>query len=110
MLRKLAPTRRTSIGPGRTVTRRDVEGAGMARLTRMGARGTRDSAAEIYVAAERFIQAALRTDGSIFTPDRPIWTLDNLDEFYRRHAGNPQEGKEEFMSKLLRQLEGAGAD
>jgi hypothetical protein len=35
-----------------------------------------------YAAARLFVSSALRTDGSLFTPDRPIWSLSIVDDLY----------------------------
>jgi hypothetical protein len=45
----------------------------------------------VYQAAEAFREAALRTDGSLFTPDRPIWSLPVLDDLHAKFVGRPEE-------------------
>jgi hypothetical protein len=70
----------------------------------------RDIDPSFYSAAERFVQNCLRREGSLFTPDRRIWTADQVLELYRRVVENPDLGEEEFAPKLLGQLAGASDD
>lgn len=62
-----------------------------------------------YAAAQRFIDAVLRADDSLFTPGAPIWSLANIDELYHRFVENPDEGGDSFGVKFHRQLAGAPA-
>jgi hypothetical protein len=34
----------------------------------------------VYAAARRVVDAGLRTDGSVFTPEAAIWTLDRAED------------------------------
>ena len=61
----------------------------------------------VYTAAERWVQAALGADGSLFTPERQIWSLDNLNDFHERFTGQPDDSKDTFLTKFKRQLHGA---
>lgn len=68
----------------------------------------------IYPGTEPIIESAavwkercLLDDGSMFTPDNPLWTLPNLDELNEHYVENPKLGKEQFLDKLEEQLEGA---
>jgi 5-methylcytosine-specific restriction protein B len=61
----------------------------------------------LYDIAQRFVDSALRRDDSLFTPGRPIWSLDNLDDLYRRFVAHPDESPDTFLQKLQRQLAGA---
>lgn len=62
----------------------------------------------IYGVADRWVNAALRSDDSLFTPGTAIWSLANVEELFERTHGNPQVSKEEdFETKLKRQLDGA---
>jgi 5-methylcytosine-specific restriction enzyme B len=64
----------------------------------------------IYAAAERFVEQALRRDGSLFTPGRAIWTLANLDDLYQRLVVGLDEGEGNFEAKLYKQLDGATSE
>lgn len=63
----------------------------------------------IYAAAERFVDAALRQDGSLFTPGRPIWSVENIAELLRRLA-TADRSRSSFLAKLEQQLSGAPAE
>lgn len=71
------------------------------------ARVNNPAAQAVYAAAQRFVDAALRSDDSLFTPGRPIWTTANIDELYRRLVEQPDEGSGSFEEKLRQQLAGA---
>ena len=64
----------------------------------------------VYDAAQRWVQAALRSDDSLFTPGRSIWTLGVIDEFHQRFPGQPDDSNDGFMVKFQRQLAGARAE
>ncbi len=64
---------------------------------------------EIYDVASRLVETCLRRDGSLFSSERTIWTLD-LAETLEGTVGAPIEGKGSFVDKLERQLEGLEAD
>ena len=40
----------------------------------MGSRKTHDGVEKVYAAAEAWVSRALRSDDSLFTPGKPIWT------------------------------------
>ena len=61
----------------------------------------------VYEAASRWVQAALRSDDSLFTPGTPIWSLTNLDDFYDRFVLQPDASSDSFEVKFERQLSGA---
>jgi 5-methylcytosine-specific restriction enzyme B len=63
-----------------------------------------------YAAAERFVNAALRSDDSLFTLGRPIWSLSNLDDLHQRFVGQPDASSDAFEVKLKRQIFGAPAE
>src|SRR5262249_56864511 len=65
---------------------------------------------QFYAAAQRFVDAALRADDSLFTPGRPIWTAVNIDELYRRFAAELDTSDDSFENKFHRELEGAPAE
>jgi hypothetical protein len=57
------------------------------------------------------VDATLRRDGSLFTPDRAIWTLGLLEELDRRYTGQPDVRPDaSFEEKLRGQLSGAPDD
>lgn len=64
-------------------------------------------AAAAYEIGERFVDAALRRDDSLFTPGRAIWTRDVIAELYERYVKNPDLGSGSFETKLKGQLAGA---
>lgn len=62
---------------------------------------------EVYSAASRFVDEALRSDGSLFVPGRAVWTAENVNELYRRFVEAPDLGDRDFTEKLHDQLGGA---
>lgn len=59
----------------------------------------------VYTAAERFVDAALRHDDSLFTPGQPIWTQVNVNGLYEKLAGRFQMLGLQFdgeLKKLIR--------
>jgi len=60
-----------------------------------------------YDAAQAFVELALRSDDSLFTPGVNIWTRANLDELYRRFNVGRDEGEGSFEQKFQKQLAGA---
>jgi 5-methylcytosine-specific restriction enzyme B len=62
---------------------------------------------EIYAAAGRFVDAALREDDSLFTPGVAVWAKTNLDDLYARFVAHPDESSDAFLVKFQRQLAGA---
>src|SRR5215211_5114368 len=62
---------------------------------------------EVYAVAERFVEEALKSDGSLFTPGTAIWSAENIEDLYERFVGNPDESSDRFEDKFRRQLEGA---
>ena len=70
--------------------------------------GTRRLGAEtVYAAAESWVERGLRSDDSLFTPGRRIWTSELLDELHRRFLDRPDESEDSFLDKLERQLTGS---
>ena len=70
--------------------------------------GTRRPGAEkVYAAAESWVERALRSDDSLFTPGRRIWTSEWLDELHQRFLDRPDESGDSFLDKLERQLTGS---
>src|SRR5687767_3830092 len=62
---------------------------------------------QFYAAAQRFVDAALRADDSLFTPGAAVWSIAHIDDLYRRFVENPDEGGDSFETKFRRQLAGA---
>ena len=58
----------------------------------------------VYAAAEAWVERALRSDDSLFTPGQPIWTTHWLDELSHRFLDRPDESGRDFYKKLKRQL------
>jgi 5-methylcytosine-specific restriction protein B len=61
----------------------------------------------VYAAARRVIEAGLAADGSVFTPDRAVWTAEAADLLYAKFVQQPDAGKGSFVKKLQGQLAGA---
>ncbi len=66
-----------------------------------------DGAARVYETAARFVSDALQSDGSLFTPGKPVWSLENIADLQERYIENPDSSKDKFDIKLQRQLAGA---
>ena len=72
------------------------------------ARRVEGETAGIYAAAQRWVDAALRGDDSLFTPGRPIWTPSTIDDFMDRIVDEP--AADTFIDKLQRQLSDASPE
>ena len=55
---------------------------------------------QVYEAAERWIDVALRNDDSLFTPGTPIWSPEVIPDVYTRFVENPDESSRSFMVKF----------
>ena len=70
----------------------------------MGSRKTREGQERVYAAASRWVDQALRTDGSLFTPGRPIWSGRWLSELRGRFLDRPdvwnRRPRSDFFGKL----------
>ena len=73
----------------------------------MGSRLTASGIERVYEAAQLWVDRALRTDDSLFTPGKPIWSRQWLGELRRRFLDRPDESGDRFQQKLKRQLEGS---
>ena len=71
----------------------------------MGSRKTHDGAENVYAAAKKWVDCALRKDDSLFTPGKPIWTSEWLRELRERFLDRPDVGQGSFYDKLKQQLE-----
>jgi len=61
----------------------------------------------IYETMARVVAAGLRRDGSLFTPDREVWTAANFAALRRHFLEQPRVGKQTYLEKLQTQLTGA---
>lgn len=64
----------------------------------------------VYAVAQRWVDDALRSDGSLFTPGDAIWSEENLAELHRVFVERPDESADSFLTKFERQLEGSTPD
>ncbi len=80
---------------------------GLNRGRTLGSRKTYEGADEVYKAAALWVDRALRTDDSLFTPGVAIWTSRWLRELRERFLNRPDEGGRDFYQKLTTQLEGS---
>ena len=71
--------------------------------------GSRVEGAEnVYKAAELWVERALKSDDSLFTPGVPIWSSQWLEELRERFLNQPDDSRGvSFLNKLRRQLEGS---
>ena len=76
----------------------------------MGSRRTEGNDDKTYAAASRWVDCALRTDGSLFTPGKAIWTRGLLAELHIRFLDQPDEGEGDFFEKLEGQLSGSTSE
>ena len=61
----------------------------------------------VYDATQRWVDAALRKDDSLFTPGHPIWSLHNLTDFHQRFVVPTSAPGSGFFDKLEALLLGA---
>jgi len=64
----------------------------------------------VEAVGRRLIDAGVASDGSLLTPELPIWTLTNLEKLKRDYVDKPDAGSEGFFKKLKRQLNGASPE
>ena len=76
----------------------------------MGSRKTHDGVENVYAAADKWVECALRSDDSLFTPGKPIWTRQLLGELHTRFLDRPDAGEGSFLEKLRMQLGGSPPD
>ena len=73
----------------------------------MGSRRTSEGAKEAYTAAEGWVDRALRTDDSLFTPGKEIWSKENIGKLREYFLEWQEDGLGgDFDAKLERQLAG----
>ena len=74
----------------------------------MGARYTDPpEIANVYAAAQKWVDCALRKDDSLFTPGKRIWTRELLGKLRECYLDQPHVGEGDFYDKLRQQLEGS---
>ena len=70
----------------------------------MSTRVLREGADRVYQAAQAWVDAALRSDSSLFTPGKPIWSIRWLRELRERFLDQPDVSDGKFLEKLRDQL------
>ena len=70
----------------------------------MGTRITGDGEERVYAAASAWVDVALRTDDSLFTPGKAVWSSRWLGELHERVLNHPDESDDESLAKYRRQL------
>ena len=76
----------------------------------MGSRKTHEGAEAVYAAAQKWVDCALRSDDSLFTPGKPIWSSRWLKDLRERFLDRPDVPGDDFMQKLERQLADSPAE
>ena len=72
----------------------------------MGSRKKIDGVENVYSAAQKWVECALKDEGSLFTPGTPIWTKELLGELRQCYLNQPDMPGEDFYDKLRKQLKG----
>ena len=72
----------------------------------MGTRKIREGADRVYEAAQAWVDAALRSDSSLFTPGEAIWSSQWLRELREHFLDRPDVPGGKFLGKLQKQLAG----
>ena len=70
----------------------------------MGSRETGEGVENVYAAAQKWVDRALRADDSLFTPGKPIWSSKWLRELRERFLDKPDAPGDNFMQKVEQQL------
>lgn len=65
----------------------------------------RRAAIAVESVGRQLIEASLGGDGSLLTPDQPIWTRTHLEELKRDYVDQPDTGAGKFFDKLKAQLD-----
>ncbi len=73
----------------------------------MGTRIMREGTDRVYGAAQKWVDAVLCADSSLFTPGHEVWAPDCLGELRARYLDNPDRSQRDFMAKLQDQLAGS---
>ena len=72
----------------------------------MPARYTGKGEENVYAAAQKWVDCALRNDDSLFTPGKAIWTRELLGELRECYLDSPDTSSRNFYVKLRDQLAG----
>ena len=72
----------------------------------MPARYTGKGEENVYAAAQKWVNRALRNDDSLFTPGKAIWTRELLGELRECYLDSPDTSSRSFYDKLRDQLAG----
>ena len=75
----------------------------------MGARLKNNGVEKVYAAATAWVDRALRSDDSLFTPGVPIWSSRWLRELHGRFLDKSDEEGGKFLERLQRQLKDSPA-
>ena len=59
-----------------------------------------------YAAAQRWVDAALKSDDSLFTPGEAVWSPAVMDDLCERFVQHPDLSSDDFLTKFNRQLAG----
>ena len=70
----------------------------------MSTRILREGADGVYQAAQAWVDAALLSDSSLFTPGKPIWSIGSLEELRESFLDQPDASDGKFLEKLRDQL------
>ena len=76
----------------------------------MGSKKAGDSFDQVYAAAVAWVDCALRTNDSLFTPGISIWSIENLKQLRERFLDRPDYGTGGFYDKLRQQLENSPSE
>ena len=76
----------------------------------MSAKKTMVGVENVYAAAGQWVDNALRNNGSIFTPEKAIWSAALLQELRSHFLDRPDFGDGGFYDKLKEQLSGCSPD
>ena len=71
----------------------------------MSSKVVSEGSEHIYDVARAWVDRALRSDDSLFTPGKPIWSTQWLGELHRRFLDRPDAGDGGFTDKLRVQLQ-----
>lgn len=82
----------------------------MGRVTQNWVSLGRPGSAAVEAVARSIFEWCLLDDRSLFTPDRRLWTLENLGELHQRYVSAPDASGASFAEKLTRQLDGVGPE
>ena len=73
----------------------------------MGSKKKIDGVENVYAAAQKWVDCALRDDGSLFTPGKRIWTREWLGKLRECYLDRPDVAGDGFYDKLRNQLQGS---